>query len=151
MEPLRRHISRRRYIVPTAGLAVAVRHQCTGSAGAAIEEPLAINHPALDTVVRALHMRNTVAPTVFRKTPGPQIRRLLNMIVDADQAVFKLHGNAAFNGFCPSLWTRSRRRLRRFRRAAYAGLPAAHRQSRARWIPMSADRRKRRGENPTPT
>src|SRR5262249_12518369 len=89
----------RRYIAPAARLRVTVGHQRAGPAGRAIEKQLAIHNPLLDAVVAALHMRNTVAPTVLGKAAGPEIRRLLDMIIDADDAVFQLHGTPSSVGF----------------------------------------------------
>src|SRR5207245_4701611 len=92
-ESVRRDIGSGGHFRPACGFLAAISHQATGGGDPPMQEYAPVGDPALGAVVSLLDMRNAVAPATAREAARPEIRWLLEVVVDADQAVFELHGS----------------------------------------------------------
>ena len=87
LEPFRRLVRRRRDLVPSGRFDVAVGHQGTSPGGMPVEEHLPVDHPPFRALGAPLQVWNAVAPPFLGEPGGPEVRRLLDVVVRADQRV----------------------------------------------------------------
>ena len=91
LQPLGRNVRRPRHLVPPLGFPAALRHQRSRPRNVSIEQDGSVGHPLLPTVPVALDVGHPLPEAVPRQARRPQVRRLLDVVVDADQAILALH------------------------------------------------------------
>ncbi len=90
-QPLLRNVRRSRHLVPPGGLAAALGHQRSRARNVSIEQHGSVGNPLLPTVPVALEVGHALPEAVLRQARRPEVRRLLDVVVDADQAKLALH------------------------------------------------------------